>query len=103
MAFSSEELSGVVGAPNLPPPSLPTLSSCLSDARLQVICHLDGETNFVGNVSSKAKQFDKTVHTDRAEGAWLYFSALSLSFGLVWALRGLILDGVVLSSNLRHY
>lgn len=38
---------------------LPALSGCLSDAGLKVICPLDGESNFVGNVSSKAKQLDK--------------------------------------------
>lgn len=68
-----------------------------------IFFHLDGETSVVGNVSSKAKLFDKTVHIDRTESAWLYFSALSLSFGLMQAFQGLILDRVVLSSNFRHY
>lgn len=90
----------MVRAPNL---CLP-LSSCLSDEGTQSDSfHLDGETSLVGNVSSKARSFGKTVHIDRTESAWLFCSALSLSFGLMQAFQGLILDPVVLSSNFRHY
>lgn len=69
----------MVRAPNL---CLP-LSSCLSDGRTQsdFFFHLDGETSLVGNVSSKARYFGKTVHIDRTESAWLFCSALSSGFG----------------------
>lgn len=43
------------------------------------------------------------LHIDRTKSAWQFCSALSLSFGLMQAFEGLILDRVVLSSNLRHY
>lgn len=91
----------MVRAPNF---CLP-LSSCLSDGRTQsdFFFHLDGETSLVGNVSSKARYFGKTVHIDRTESAWLFCSALSSGFGLMQAFQGLMLDRVVLSSNLRHY